>query len=150
MLGLGHSADRSAIMYPVMGNPEVPSRDDYDGQDALYEPLTPSPTPYPQPTPYPSPTPYPQPTPYPSPTPYPQPTPYPTCQRFPFAAMLGPIPRIATVTGLPWTINPAIPTFCSVPTATRLEMFAILPPTAPGGPYMACIPAMSSAVGYPT
>ncbi len=50
-LGLGHSTDRSAIMYPDTGNPEVPTRDDFDGQDALYEPITPSPTPCPSPTP---------------------------------------------------------------------------------------------------
>jgi hypothetical protein len=81
VLGLGHSNDRSATMYPSIGsfcsqNARSPSSDDVAGVRALYgQSQSPTPTPEPAPTPAPAPAPTPTPAPTPAPTPTPEPVP---------------------------------------------------------------------------
>ncbi len=82
-LGLAHTDDPTAVMYPYYHKVTGLAPDDIAGIQALYgarssaaqPPVTPTPAPTPTPTPTPTPAPTPTPTPAPDPTPTPAPTP---------------------------------------------------------------------------
>jgi hypothetical protein len=83
-LGLGHSDNPNAVMYPYYRQVSTLADDDKNAILTLYAARTeaapvpsPTPVPAPSPTPTPAPTPTPTPTPTPSPTPTPTPTPTP-------------------------------------------------------------------------
>lgn len=78
-LGLVHSTDPTAVMYPYLTANTTPQADDIAQMVARYGPYvdtmpTPAPTPVPSPVPVPTPMPTPTPTPVPTPVPAPVPT----------------------------------------------------------------------------
>jgi Matrixin len=154
-LGLGHSADASAVMYFAYTQGTIkrtPQADDVAGELSLYPAAggsSPTPSPSPSPSATPSPTPSPTPTAHPSPSASPSPSPNPSPSPSPTATNTSTQQPTSSPTGSPTTpasggttstaTATATPTSAATATPTSSASATATPPV-PGAPTLPLLP----------